>query len=107
MGAAGLPSVFGGVAPAGGRRVVTLWIGTVRTFWRARVSISAETDMPGRNASLSRTRILTSNFGASCGCEELAAGWFCEDEFFEALATALTTPLNFRSLKASTSSRTV
>src|SRR5437016_2359385 len=42
-GAAGLPSVaFAGVAPGLGRRVVTLWIGTVSTPCRARVSISAE-----------------------------------------------------------------
>src|SRR6266496_3105900 len=35
-----------------GTRVVTLWIGTVSTLVRDRVSISAVTDMPGRNSSL-------------------------------------------------------
>src|SRR4051794_20948455 len=59
---AGLPGV--GFA-AVGNRVVTLWIGTVSTLVRERVSISAVTDIPGRNASLSATRIFTSNFGAS------------------------------------------
>src|SRR5262245_50957469 len=49
-----------------GVRVVTLWIGTVRTLVRERVSTSAVTDMPGRKGSFSRMRILTSNFVASC-----------------------------------------
>src|SRR5436190_3835579 len=48
-----------------GRRVVTLAIGTVSTLALDRVSISAVTDMPGRNASFSLTRILTSNLVAS------------------------------------------
>src|SRR5215813_10587594 len=41
-----------------GRRVVTLAIGTDSTLVRERVSISAVTDMPGRNGSFSLMRIL-------------------------------------------------
>src|SRR5438034_7233332 len=42
-----------------GVRLVTLAKGTVNAFVRERVSISAVTDMPGRNASFSSMRILT------------------------------------------------
>src|SRR5437879_3161623 len=48
-----------------GVRVVTLTKGTVSVFVRERVSISAVTDMPGRKASFSWIRILTSNLVAS------------------------------------------
>src|ERR1044071_3301095 len=48
-----------------GSLVVTLAMGTVITLARLRVSISAVTDMPGRNASFSLIRILTSNLVAS------------------------------------------
>src|SRR5262245_38735324 len=54
--------------PSFGRRVVTLWMGTDKTFVRERVSTSALTDIPGRNFSFSLTRILTSNLVASCDC---------------------------------------
>ena len=52
-------------APAGlglsslGRRVVTLAMGTVNALVRERASISAVTDMPGRNGSFSLMRIFT------------------------------------------------
>ena len=48
-----------------GIRVVTLAIGTQRTFVLDRVSISAVQDMPGRKASFSLIRIFTLNFVAS------------------------------------------
>ena len=44
---------------------VTLAIGTHKTLVRLRVSISAVTDIPGRNGSFSWIRILTSNLVAS------------------------------------------
>ena len=56
-----LPSAFFSL----GSRVVTLAIGTVSTLVCVRVSISAVTDIPGRNASRSLMRILTSNLVAS------------------------------------------
>src|SRR5215831_2239870 len=49
-----------------GMRVVTLAMGTVRMLVRYRVSISAVTDIPGRNPSFSLTRIFTPNLVASC-----------------------------------------
>src|SRR6185503_3150710 len=52
------------VAPLG-NRVVTLAMGTDRTFDCDRVSMSAVTDMPGRKFSFSVTRIFTSNLVAS------------------------------------------
>src|SRR6185369_17321010 len=87
-----------------GRRVVTLAIGTVRTFVRDRVSMSAVTDMPGRKISFSLIRILTSNLVASCVLPLLA---FTRPAFFDELAISVTVPVNFRSLKASTSSLAV
>src|ERR1043166_32191 len=42
-----------------GALLVTLANGTVSAFVRERVSISAVTDMPGRNASFSSIRIFT------------------------------------------------
>src|SRR6266702_37114 len=48
-----------------GKRVVTLAMGTARTFVRERVSISAVTDIPGRNCSFSLIRIFTENLVAS------------------------------------------
>src|SRR2546427_315670 len=61
-------TVFDPLPPGGslGNRVVTLWIGTDRTFVRERVSTSAVTVIPGRKFSFSSTRILTSNLVASC-----------------------------------------
>ena len=86
--------------------MVTLAKGTVRELLDERVSISEVTDMPGRNDSFSAMRILTLNFVAS---------WFPPPEpeppiapepaEVEELAISVTVPVNFRSLKASTSKR--
>src|ERR1039458_8323265 len=58
-----VPPVFlGGL----GGRVVTLASGTVSTLVRYSVSMSALTDMPGRKASLSLSRMRTWNLVASC-----------------------------------------
>src|ERR1035441_716430 len=63
-----VPPVFGGSVFWGGLggRVVTLASGTVSTLVRYSVSMSALTDMPGRKASLSLSRIRIWNLVASC-----------------------------------------
>src|ERR1035441_8114624 len=67
-----VPPVFGGSVFLGGLggRVVTLASGTVSTLVRYSVSMSALTDMPGRKASLSLSRMRTWNLVASCRSEE-------------------------------------
>src|SRR5664280_1450602 len=59
------PLVTALVSGSLGKRVVRLAMGTVRTLVRYRVSISAVTDMPGKNNSFSLIRMWTSNFVAS------------------------------------------
>src|SRR5262249_33722634 len=90
-----------------GNRAVTLAMGTVSAFVRERVPISAVTDMPGRKSSFSLMRIWSSNFVASPPAlllllSAFAAVW---PKPFAEFATSVTVPLNFLSLKASTSSR--
>ena len=87
---------------ATGRRVVTARIGTLSTLVRERVSMSAVTDIPGRKASFSVTRIFTWNFVASVEVEAEEAAELVSLLLAE-LATSVTTPLNFWSLNESTS----
>src|SRR5208282_3738280 len=89
----GIPPVFGGSPFLGGLggRVVTLASGTVSTLVRYSVSMSALTDMPGRKASLSLSRMRTWNLVASCDwllLEEIPV-WLLS---FDELATSVTVP---------------
>jgi hypothetical protein len=106
--AAFVPLIFGGSVFGADfmGRVVTLASGTVRALVRYWVSISAVTDMPGRKAgSLSLTRMRTSNCVACCDWLLLLLLEVLLPEPTAELATFDTTPVNLRSLKASTSSR--
>ncbi len=63
----------------------------------------AVTDIPGRKASFSVTRILTWNLVASVVVEAEEEAAELVSLLLAELATSVTTPLNFRSLKESTS----